>query len=73
LLGLTRRFITAELTMADVTPERSRPKDTSPTRRPPEKLIYLAVTNAVPQWTRTRDRPKVLLAFKIYFGDRLPD
>jgi putative transposase len=37
------------------------------------KLIYLAVTNAVPAWTRTRSWTAALLAFKIYFGDRLPD
>jgi transposase-like protein len=37
------------------------------------KLIYLAVTNAVPQWTRTRSWTAALLAFKIHFGDRLPD
>jgi putative transposase len=37
------------------------------------KLIYLAVTNAVPQWTRTRNWTIALLAFKIHFGDRLPD
>jgi len=37
------------------------------------KLIYLAVTNAVPQWTRTRNWTSALLAFKIHFGDRLPD
>ncbi|MFZ0385091.1 MAG: IS256 family transposase [Solirubrobacteraceae bacterium] len=37
------------------------------------KLIYLAVQNAVPQWTRTRGWTKAMLAFKIQFGDRLPD
>src|SRR6266704_53764 len=37
------------------------------------KLIYLALTNAVPQWTRTRHWTTALLAFKIHFGDRLPD
>jgi putative transposase len=37
------------------------------------KLIYLAVTNAVPAWTRTRNWTIALLAFKIHFGDRLPD
>lgn len=37
------------------------------------KLIYLAIGNAVPQWTRTRGWTKALLAFKIHFGDRLPD
>jgi len=37
------------------------------------KLIYLAVNNAVPAWTRTRNWTAALLAFKIQFGDRLPD
>jgi putative transposase len=37
------------------------------------KLIYLALTNAVPQWTKTRNWTTALLAFKIHFGDRLPD
>jgi len=38
-----------------------------------KKLIYLAVMNAVPAWTRTRNWTAALLAFKIHFGDRLPD
>jgi putative transposase len=37
------------------------------------KLIYLAIQNAVPAWTRTRNWTAALLAFKIHFGDRLPD
>jgi putative transposase len=37
------------------------------------KLLYLAILNAVPQWTRTRNWTTALLAFKIHFGDRLPD
>jgi putative transposase len=37
------------------------------------KLIYLALQNAVPQWTRTRNWTNALLAFKIHFGDRVPD
>jgi putative transposase len=37
------------------------------------KLIYLALQNAVPQWTRTRNWTVALLAFKIHFGDRVPD
>jgi putative transposase len=37
------------------------------------KLIYLAVTNAAPAWTRTRNWTTALLAFKIHFEDRLPD
>ena len=44
-----------------------------PTEDAARKLIYLAIQNAVPQWTRTRAWTKALLAFKIQFGDRLPD
>ena len=32
------------------------------------KLLYLAIQNAGPQWTRTRGWTKALLAFKIHFG-----
>ena len=31
------------------------------------------ILNAVPAWTRTRNWTSALLAFKIHFGDRLPD
>ena len=44
-----------------------------PNEQAARKLIYLAITNAVPQWTRTRNWTTALLAFKIHFGDRLPD
>ncbi len=44
-----------------------------PNEEAARKLIYLALTNAVPQWTRTRHWTMALLAFKIHFGDRLPD
>ncbi len=44
-----------------------------PTEEAARKLIYLAIINAVPQWTRTRNWITALLAFKIHFGDRLPD
>jgi putative transposase len=37
------------------------------------KLIYLAVANAGPAWTRTRNWTAALLEFKIHFGHRLPD
>jgi putative transposase len=37
------------------------------------KLIYLAVTNASPRWTRCRNWTTALLAFKIHFGARIPD
>lgn len=44
-----------------------------PNEQAARKLIYLAITNAVPAWTRTRNWTAALLAFKIHFGDRLPD
>src|SRR6202042_3947812 len=44
-----------------------------PTEDAARKLLYLAIQNAVPQRTRTRGWTKALLAFKIQFGDRLPD
>lgn len=44
-----------------------------PNEEAAKKLIYLALTNAVPAWTRTRNWTTALLAFKIHFGDRLPD
>src|SRR5271154_4443535 len=44
-----------------------------PTEDAARKLIYLAITNPVPQWTRTRAWTKALRAFKIQFGDRPPD
>src|SRR6187200_1289057 len=37
------------------------------------KLIYLAIVNAVPAWTRTRNWTTALLAFTIHFADRLPN
>jgi putative transposase len=37
------------------------------------KLIYLAISNAGPAWTKTRNWTTALLAFKIHFEDRLPD
>jgi putative transposase len=44
-----------------------------PSEEAARKLIYLAIQNAGPKWTRTRGWTKALLAFKIHFGDRLPD
>ena len=44
-----------------------------PNEEAAKKLIYLAIANAVPAWTRTRDWTTALLAFKIHFGDRLPE
>jgi len=43
-----------------------------PNEEAARKMIYLAITNAVPAWTRTRNWTTALLAFKIHFGDRLP-
>ncbi len=48
-------------------------KGSFPSEDAARKLVYLAIQNAVPQWTRTRGWTKALLAFKIHFGDRLPD
>jgi putative transposase len=44
-----------------------------PTEDAARKLLYLAIQNAVPAWTRTRNWTTALLAFKIHFGDRLPN
>jgi putative transposase len=48
-------------------------KGSFPSEDAARKLVYLAIQNAVPQWTRTRGWTKALLAFKIHYGDRLPD
>jgi putative transposase len=48
-------------------------KGSFPSEDAARKLIYLAVTNAVPAWTRTRNWTAALLAFKIAFGDRIPN
>jgi len=44
-----------------------------PNEEAAKKLIYLAIANATPAWTRTRNWTTALLAFKIHFGDRLPE
>jgi putative transposase len=44
-----------------------------PNEEAAKKLIYLAISNAVPAWTRTRNWTTALLAFKIHFGERLPE
>lgn len=44
-----------------------------PNEEAAKKLIYLAIQNAVPAWTKTRNWTTALLAFKIHFGDRLPE
>jgi transposase-like protein len=43
-----------------------------PNEEAARNLIYLAIVNAVPAWTRTRNWTTALLAFKIHFGHRLP-
>jgi putative transposase len=48
-------------------------KGSFPNENAARKLVYLALQNAVPQWTRTRNWTTALLAFKIHFGDRVPD
>jgi len=48
-------------------------KGSFPSEEAAIKLLYLAIQNAVPQWTRTRGWTKAMLAFKIQFGDRIPD
>ena len=48
-------------------------KGSFPNEDSARKLVYLALQNAVPQWTRTRNWTTALLAFKIHFGDRIPD
>jgi putative transposase len=48
-------------------------KGSFPNEDAARKLVYLALQNAVPQWTRTRSWTTALLAFKIHFGDRVPD
>jgi putative transposase len=44
-----------------------------PNEEAARKLIYLALINATPKWTRVAGWTKALLAFKIHFGNRLPD
>ena len=48
-------------------------KGSFPSEDAARKLLFLATQNAVPAWTRTRNWTTALLAFKIHFGDRLPD
>jgi putative transposase len=48
-------------------------KGSFPNEDAARKLVYLALQNAVPQWTKTRNWTAALLAFKIHFGDRVPD
>ncbi len=48
-------------------------KGSFPNEEAARKLIYLVRRNATPQWTRCRNWTTALLAFRIHFGDRLPD
>jgi len=48
-------------------------KGSFPNEDAARKLVYLAIHNAVPQWTRCRNWTSALLALKIHFGDRVPD
>ncbi len=44
-----------------------------PTEDAARKLLYLAIINAQQTWRRTYNWQGALAAFKIHFGDRLPD
>jgi putative transposase len=44
-----------------------------PTEDAARKLIYLAITKAEAKWQRVFHWPSALAAFKIEFGDRIPD
>jgi putative transposase len=44
-------------------------KGSFPSEEAAIKLLYPAIHNAVPQWTRTRGWTKAMLAFKIQFGE----
>ena len=44
-----------------------------PTEDAARKLIYLAIQKAEAKWKRVFHWPAALAAFKIEFGDRIPD
>ena len=44
-----------------------------PTEDAARKLIYLAITRAQTKWRRAYNWNSALAAFKIHFGDRIPD
>ena len=44
-----------------------------PTEDAARKLIYLAIQKAEAKWQRVFHWPAALAAFKIEFGDRIPD
>jgi transposase-like protein len=68
-LGLTRGFGFCRPAAVLAFPPEVRRVNENAAR----KLIYLAIMNAVPAWTKTWNWTAALLAFKIHFGDRLPD
>ncbi len=72
-LPSARRQAVSQSDQCDRTAKAVKTKRHFPTEDAARKLLYLAIQNAVPQWTRTRDRTKALLAFQIQFGNRLPD
>ena len=51
----------------------SKTKGGFPSEDAARKLIYLAIYNAIPQWTRTRGWTKSLARVQIQLGDRLPN
>ena len=44
-----------------------------PTEDAARKLIWLAITRAQAKWRRAYNWNAALAAFKIHFGDRIPD
>jgi len=44
-----------------------------PTEDAARKLLYLAITRAETKWKQTYNWTAALVAFKIHFGDRIPD
>lgn len=44
-----------------------------PTEDAARKLLYLAITRAETKWKQTYNWTAALIAFKIHFGDRIPD
>jgi hypothetical protein len=59
--------------IADTLRKAVKTKGHFPSEDAARKLLYLAILNAVPAWRRTRNWATALLAFKIHFGDRLPN
>jgi putative transposase len=44
-----------------------------PTEDSTRKLLYLTITNAQQNWRTAYDWSSALAAFRIHFGDRVPD